>query len=101
MVVFEFLRKEFEKCRELCRDEEDIQFIDVSWLMDDSWIEGFSIPLALRDAPIEIRRLGWDVSIITSIDELQSCDREVIKNCSDGIYWRRTGIYKEQEERVF
>jgi len=45
------------------------------------------------DCPIEIKRAEWEESKITTAADLWPLD-----NCV-GLYWRRTGLYKEREER--
>ena len=92
--MFDWVRREWEGWKEFARYEPE--YLDASWLLEEGWVEGFSIPLALRDAPIEIRRVEWDASIITSIDELRVANSEI--NCAAGMYWRKTGIYRVREE---
>ena len=79
--MFDWVRREWEKWKELCREEPE--YIEASWLLEEGWVERFSIPLALRDAPIEIRRVEWDASIIASIDELHEMAANF--DCGDGM----------------
>lgn len=93
--MFDWIRREWEEWKEFARDEQDSR--DVSWLLDEGWERWRENPPLLNGYPIEIKGVGWTHSeLITCGDGLRiDVDMDV------SLHWRRTGIYREQEEREF